>query len=353
ALYHRIVTLEHRIYHPFADARPGKDRLGKDSARQHHAHLQANGGDDRDHGVSQRVNADDAKWRQALRARRADIILRQHFEHGRARLAGNDGERNGAQHDGRQDEVAYRRGKCALLPRQQRIDQHEAGDRREKIEQVDAAGYGRPAQYSRKENDEQKAPPEDRHGVANQGCAHHRLVEEGAALDGCKYTGRNTKHDGKDDGADRKLKRSGKQGEELLDDRLLGDDGRAEITGEYASDIGQILHDQRPIHAELVHDLRVAGRIHHPLAGHQHDRIARQQPDEGKGYYGHTYEGGDQDQQPAYQEFEHGNPIAPRPGRVQRDRAESCHARPLGRARPPYSAMSTLSKRWMPSGSWV
>ena len=51
ALDDRVVALEDRIDHPFADARPGKDRLGEDGAGQQHADLQADGGDDRDQAL--------------------------------------------------------------------------------------------------------------------------------------------------------------------------------------------------------------------------------------------------------------------------------------------------------------
>ena len=68
---------------------------------------------------------------KSLGARGAHIILAQYFEHGRARHARDDGKRHGAEHDGRQDEMAHGIEEGALLAGQDRIDQHEAGDRLE------------------------------------------------------------------------------------------------------------------------------------------------------------------------------------------------------------------------------
>ena len=55
ALQHRIVAPADRLDQPFADARPGEDRLGQDRAGEQHADLQADHGDDRDQRVAQGV----------------------------------------------------------------------------------------------------------------------------------------------------------------------------------------------------------------------------------------------------------------------------------------------------------
>ena len=65
-----------------------------------------------------------------------------------------------------------------LSPRQQRVDQHEAGDARDVVLDRDAARHRRPAEPHREEQDEQQAPPEDRHRVAGERRAHHRVVDD-------------------------------------------------------------------------------------------------------------------------------------------------------------------------------
>ena len=85
--------------------------------------------------------------RQALRARRAHIILAQDFEHRGAGHAGDDGERNGAEHDRGQDEMAQRVEEGAVLIGEERVDRHEAGRLVEIIvDEVDAARDRQPAQ---------------------------------------------------------------------------------------------------------------------------------------------------------------------------------------------------------------
>ena len=74
--------------------------------------------------------------------------------------------------------------KGAGLIGQQRVDRHEAGDRFEIIlDEIDASGNRGQAEVQRHEHDEQQAPPEDRHGIADRRNGHQRLIEIAAALD--------------------------------------------------------------------------------------------------------------------------------------------------------------------------
>ena len=150
ALESGIVAPADRLDQPFADTRPGEDRLGEDGAGQQRADLQADHGDDGDERVAQRMDADDAEGREALGAGGAHIILLEHLEHRGARHARDHRERDGAKHDGRQNEVAHRVEKGAFLAGEQAVDQHEAGDRLEIIvDEVDAARNRRQVQGSR------------------------------------------------------------------------------------------------------------------------------------------------------------------------------------------------------------
>ncbi len=81
----------------------------------------------------------DAALGQALGAGGAHVVFAQHLEHGRAGLARDDGERNGAEHDRGQDQMLHGRLEGALLAGQQAVDQHEAGDGLEIDVEVDAA----------------------------------------------------------------------------------------------------------------------------------------------------------------------------------------------------------------------
>ena len=112
--------------------------------------------------------SDDTDRRKALGARRADVILAQDLQHRRARHAGDDGQWNGAEHDGRQDEVRQRRLEGAPVAGQQGIDQQEPRLRLDIELHGDPAGYRRPSELHREQQDQQQAPPEDRHRVAGE-----------------------------------------------------------------------------------------------------------------------------------------------------------------------------------------
>ncbi|MND43080.1 hypothetical protein D3C80_338700 [compost metagenome] len=255
------------------------------------------------------MDADDAEWRQAFGAGGAHIVFGQNFQHGRARLAGDDGERNGGEHDRRQNEVAECRGKRPLLAGNQAVDQHEAGDLREIEHQRDATRYREPLQGARKQDDQQQTPPEDRHGITDQCDAHQALIEDRASLDCGNDTGGNAERDRYDDGTERQFDRCREQCQELIKNRLLRDDRGAEVAGEYAAEIIEILHDHRPVHAELRTDLRVTLRRHDALTRKERNRITRQKPDEGEGDDGDPDESRDQDGEAPQKEAKHFKPL--------------------------------------------
>src|SRR5688500_7728743 len=105
ALDDDVVALGDRVDHPLADPGPGKDRFGQDGARHQRADLQADGGDDGDQRIAKSVEPDDTARRQAFGTGGADIVLAQHLQHRRPRLARYDGEWNRRQHDRRQDQM--------------------------------------------------------------------------------------------------------------------------------------------------------------------------------------------------------------------------------------------------------
>ena len=89
-----------------ADAGPGEDRFGDDGSGEQRAELQAEDGEDGDHGVAQGVAVDDGALGQAFGAGGADVVLAELFEHGGADHAGEDGGERSAHGDGGEDEVA-------------------------------------------------------------------------------------------------------------------------------------------------------------------------------------------------------------------------------------------------------
>src|SRR3546814_7116182 len=78
----------------------------------------------RDESIAQGVQADNAPGGEALGARRAHVVFAEHLQHGGARLACDDGKRDGSKRDGRQDEVAQRRLEGALQVGAERSEEH-------------------------------------------------------------------------------------------------------------------------------------------------------------------------------------------------------------------------------------
>src|SRR3546814_595573 len=97
----------------------------------------------------------------------------------------------------------------------------------------------------------------------------------------------------KEDRADGKLEGRREEDEKLLQHRLSGDDRLAEVALHHVSEIKEVLLPGRLVIAELLHQFGVALGRDAALAGQQGHRVARQQPDEGKGDQGDAEEGRD------------------------------------------------------------
>ncbi len=127
------------------------------------------------------------------------------------------------EHDRRQDEMAQCVQESARLVGQERVDRHETGRLVEIIvDEVDAARHRQEPEPDRDEHDEQQAPPEDRHRIAEQRYRHQRLVEDAAALDRRDRPGRHADDDGEQHGEERQLERRREKRQELGQHLLLG-----------------------------------------------------------------------------------------------------------------------------------
>ena len=91
ALHHREVALQYAVNGELADARPCEHGFGKQGATEQASKLQADNGRHGKHRIAQRMLDVHRALRQPLRARRADIISVERFEHRRARHARDDG----------------------------------------------------------------------------------------------------------------------------------------------------------------------------------------------------------------------------------------------------------------------
>ena len=105
-----VVAVRDGLDREAADAGPGEDGFGDDCAGEQRAELQAQHGDDGDHGVAQGVAVDDGALGQAFGAGGADVVLAELFEHRGAHHAGEDGGERSAHGEGGENEVGERAG---------------------------------------------------------------------------------------------------------------------------------------------------------------------------------------------------------------------------------------------------
>src|SRR5215813_15399175 len=80
SLQNRVIATIDGLDQPFADARPRKNRLGKNCPGEENADLEADDCHDWDQCIAQRVHGDDPPSRKTLGASCADIILAEHLE---------------------------------------------------------------------------------------------------------------------------------------------------------------------------------------------------------------------------------------------------------------------------------
>jgi len=168
------------------------------------------------------------------------------------------------------------------LPNVKQVDMYKS--RLEEKQERNAARDGRPAEVAGEEDDEQQAPPEDRHGIADKGSPHQRLVEPRSALHRRNHTRRNTEQDGSDDRTDGQFQRRRKQRLEIVQHGLLRHDRAAKVA---MHDLVQIIDELKGdgfVVTEIMHDLGVFFFRHHPLARPDHDRVPRKQAEKPKNY---------------------------------------------------------------------
>ena len=123
----------------------------------------------------------------------------------------------------------------------------------------DAARHRRPAELHREEQDQQQRPPEDRHRIAGQRDAHHRVIGDGVALERRDDAGRQA--DRRRRTASRRTRARSSPGNSVRNSsqhRLVRRQRRAEIALQHLADVVGVLHRQRPVEPELVQQPRRA-----------------------------------------------------------------------------------------------
>src|SRR6185437_4972662 len=105
ALQQRIIARFNGLHSEAANSRPGKNRLGDNGSGEKGAELQTENGENGNQRVAKRVAQQHGAFGEAFRARCADVIASQLFEHGGAHHARENRGERGSQRDGRKDQM--------------------------------------------------------------------------------------------------------------------------------------------------------------------------------------------------------------------------------------------------------
>src|ERR1700730_9948871 len=240
ALDERVVAGLDGAHHHGAEPRPREDRLRQDGPAQEKAHLQPQHRDDGVDRVLEHVARDHGALGQALGARRADIVLRDHLVRAGAREAREGGGGGGAERHRGQHEMPQHVGHSAAIGRA-----HPA--------------RGEPAELEREQQDEHDPRPEDGQAHAGDGHPHADAIEPRVLLDRRHDAGGETQKKG-----DQKRARR----EHLAEEGPAQRDGAPEISLEDVAHPPHVLDDERLVEAQVAmeaHDVFL-GRL-----GAEHD----------------------------------------------------------------------------------
>src|SRR5690606_6166651 len=140
----------------------GEDGFGQNRTFQKSGVGKRNHCYERDSGIAQCVAPDDAGFRNALGASGNDIFLFQLIEHEGTRHAADIGQGEVAEQSRRQDKVGDNILEGRPVALEDRVDQIEAGNRRERIFEcdVDTSGTGGPAEPGIEGQEREHAEPE-------------------------------------------------------------------------------------------------------------------------------------------------------------------------------------------------
>ena len=121
------------------------------------------------------------------------------------------------------------------------------------------------------------APPEDRHRIAGQRNAHHRVVDDRVALHCREHAGRQPHHESEDQREGCELDRGREKRCEFPGDTVVRRQRAAEVPVQHLHEVVTVLHRQWPVESEFMQKARTARGVHAALAGNILDRIARNQ----------------------------------------------------------------------------
>ena len=275
-LDHRVVAHVDRVDQQPSHAGPVEHDFDDDRAAEQEAELQAHHRDDRDQRIAQAVLDDDRALGQALRARRADVVLLQDVDERRTRESRHD----------RGDRRAERqRGQDVVPPA-------VGADRRQPVQL-----HGEDLHQHHAERERRKRNAGDRQ-------RHAQPVRPAIAPDRRDDADRHAEDDRPRHRGDRQPERRHESLADLDADGTLGAQRSAEVAVHDAGDEAQELLRQRLVEAQILAHQRDRFR-RRVGAGGKARRIAGQQMDEQEGQRADQQQRRDQPEQALDDVLEH------------------------------------------------
>ena len=244
------VAVVERAHDELADARQHEHGLDDRAAPQQDADVDADHRDDGDQGVPKGVAHEDDAVVQALRPRRADVVLVEDLEHARAGEAREERRQVRAEREAREDEERHR------LPDPSR-DRLVAHDRQE-------------VEPQREQDDEHQPQPEARQREAHQGEKASGVVDPRVPEGGGQEAGGHADGDGEHQGESHQGERRRHAPDELLGHAGLVVEGLAEVAARDLTEPFQVPHVERTVEAQLATEL--LDGLGRALAAHDHQR---------------------------------------------------------------------------------
>lgn len=271
-----VVAVGDRLNGEAADSGPGEDGFGDDGAGEQGAELESDDGENGDKSVAEGVLVNDGAFGESFGAGGANVVLAEFFEHGGADHAGEDGGERASHGDGRKDEVV----------------------------EASCAGHGQPAEANCEEEDENGAEGKVGEGESEEADESEDAVVPAIAAPGGADPGGEGEKDGDKEGGDGESDGVRVALEDDLADILIETDGDAEISGENAVPVTDILlRDGEVESVGVARGLEVGGgsafaeHLEDGVAGHKVDQKKNDgddQPEDGEGVEEAGCEGAEQ-----------------------------------------------------------
>ena len=182
------------------------------------------------------------------------MVLLHHLEHRRSGDPGDDRQRDRAESDRREDQMADRVPQGGPVGRDDRVDDEQVGTPVEVGLDVETSDARQPAEAHGERPLEDQGEEEDRHADPDQRSDEADVVERSVGVLGSDDAEWDADDDGEQHRRQSELDGGGEALAELVDDRPLRRHTQPEVAGDDPLEIFPVLHDEWPVESVLTLD---------------------------------------------------------------------------------------------------